>query len=336
MLLFLILFGCVVLLAGCDNAAQSTFKKNLQSIVSSYNTTVADAQQQLNDFHAKLNSIVSTGGNPVDVNYKISQLVEQYGTRLQADHATSDQLAARLESLPAFTGYSLGMSTVANGRQLISNSMNDVDNAMQGLGAGQPPADATALIGTASSALKQGIAYINEGSTDVFRPERVFLIMVIGIIIVLDLACAYWSGKSAKASGRRYWPAFGLGVLLGPVGLAITIFLNRRQTAGGAGAGPRLPASRLPTARRRGQSFLVRSDCPDPFRTEEKAGRKDNRDQVPSLRSRCHLAAFLQVLRQDARALTAWSTHLAVRGWLLANMRIDINIEQQCSNRVKY
>jgi hypothetical protein len=122
------------------------------------------------------------------------------------------------------------MSTVANGRQLISNSMNDVDNAMQGLGAGQPPADATALIGTASSALKQGIAYINEGSTDVFRPERVFLIMVIGIIIVLDLACAYWSGKSAKASGRRYWPAFGLGVLLGPVGLAITIFLNRRQT----------------------------------------------------------------------------------------------------------
>jgi hypothetical protein len=248
MLLFLILFGCVVLLAGCDNAVQSSFKKNLQSIVSSYNATVTDARQQLSEFQAKLDSITGAGGDPVDVNYKISQLVEQYGTRLQADHATSDQLAARLESLPGLTEFSLGMSTVANGRQLVNNGMNDVSSALQGLSAGSQPADARTLIGQASSALKQGIAYIDEGSAEVFRPGRVFLIMVIGIIIVLDLAFAYWSGKSAKASGRGYWPAFGLGVLLGPVGLAITIFLNRRQTVALAAPEP-VPGYLLPDFR---------------------------------------------------------------------------------------
>jgi len=255
-LLFLILFGSVVLLAGCDNAVQSSFKKDLHSIVTQYNKTVADAQQQLTDFRAGLASITSAGGDPVAVSYKVSLLAEQFGPRLQADHTTSDQLAARLNRLPSRPEYTLGMTTVANGMQLVSNGMNDTSTALQAASAGQASAGASDLSTQATAALKQGIAYIDQGSDEVFWPGRVFTLLIIGIIVVLDLAFAYWSGKSAKASGRSYWPAFGLGMLLGPVGLVITILLNRRKTAALDAPEP-VPGYLLPDMQR-----LVDGDAP--------------------------------------------------------------------------
>lgn len=228
-LLLCIIAASCVMLAGCDNAGQASFKKVLRSLSARYDAMVKEVIRDIDKFTGKVDAIVKAGGGQAQADWQVSELVATYDARLKQLEQRHDQLAAEIDNMPTLPEYALAMSTVSNGTQLVSNAIQDTERAVEQLTGMAGANEMFGAAGVAKGELKQGLAYVSQGSNDIFRVALVLLIMFIGIAVTLDIAFGHWSGQSAKGNGRKYWPAFALGILLGPVGFLITLLLNRRH-----------------------------------------------------------------------------------------------------------
>jgi len=230
----LILLGlaCIVLVAGCDNEQEASYKSSLISIRNRWNDGVRQMKVASKDLETQMKTI-KTITDPYQAVNAYYAGIDAFIPKFDQIVAMAQGLQAELNQLQPPAKYGTEHKILMNGMSTLVVSLLNADQALGqmrtlNMGAFQ---NGEIVWNNAETNVEQGIANLNMASDYLFPVNWALIIGVLAGLLGASIGLGIWTGKMGDRDGRSFKAYFCLGFFLWFVGLAIAWLKTRRRRA---------------------------------------------------------------------------------------------------------